>query len=119
MRPRVWIKHVMALAAAALLGAVWLTSSLSQAQDKKPPETIVFETKMGNVTFQHAKHIERVDNDCTACHTKLFPQSRAPLEFKAKMHQTAEAAKTSCAGCHHPGGMAFATKGKCKTCHVK
>ena len=94
---------------------------LATAADK-PPEKLVFATKMGNVTFQHAKHIEREKNDCTVCHPKLFQQSsKAPLNFKAAMHKTAEAGKTSCGACHNAGGAAFSTTGNCTNnkCHVK
>ena len=88
---------------------------------EKPPQTIVFETKMGNVTFQHAKHIERAKNDCTTCHPKLFTQSRAPINYKGGMHKTAEANKTACGACHVAGGPAFSTAGNCSNskCHVK
>jgi len=118
MRPIVWKLNVVGVLAAALLAVSWIAPTMSYAQDKKAPEKIVFEAKMGAVTFDHAKHAERA-GDCTACHDKLFPQSRAPLAYGEKMHRTAEAAKTSCAGCHHDGGAAFASKGNCKTCHVK
>jgi c(7)-type cytochrome triheme protein len=97
----------------------FLTLSGLHAQEKKAPEKLVFESKMGNVTFDHAKHAERVKADCKTCHDKLFPQSKTPLNYKEKMHQVAEAGKTSCAGCHHTGGMAFASKGNCAKCHVK
>ncbi len=87
---------------------------------EKAPEKLVFETKMGNVTYQHAKHLERAKGDCAMCHPKLFQQSaKAPLNFKANMHKTAEAGKTSCGFCHNPGGAAFATAGNCAKCHVK
>jgi c(7)-type cytochrome triheme protein len=88
---------------------------------EKPPEKIVFETKMGNVTLQHVKHIERAKNDCKVCHDKLFPQSRAPINYKAGMHKPAEANKTACGACHVAGGTAFATAGNCSNtkCHVK
>ncbi len=86
---------------------------------EKPPEKLVFETKMGNVTFQHAKHIARANNYCATCHPKLFPQSRAPINFKAGMHKPAEANKTACGACHYAGGPAFATAGNCAKCHVK
>jgi c(7)-type cytochrome triheme protein len=98
----------------SLLLLVTLTALAADAPDK-----IVFESKMGNVTFDHKVHTERVKEDCTACHDKLFPQSREPINFKDKMHKTAEAEKASCAGCHHEGGTSFATKGNCKNCHVK
>ena len=83
------------------------------------PDKIVFDSKMGNVTFDHTKHVERAKKDCEACHDKLFPQSREPINFKKGMHKPAEAAKTSCAGCHHAGGLSFESKGNCKKCHVK
>lgn len=91
------------------------------AQDKKaPPEKLTFVTKNGNVTFDHAAHVKREKNDCAACHPKLFAQdAKAPLNFKAALHKTAETAKTSCGACHNPGGPAFETKGNCAKCHMK
>lgn len=119
MKPAKWTLTAMRVLFAVLFALAWVTLTPSQAQEKEPPKELVFESKMGNVTFDHAKHAERVKGDCTACHEKLFPQSKAPLNYKEKMHQAAEANKTSCAGCHHAGGAAFAAKGKCTTCHVK
>jgi c(7)-type cytochrome triheme protein len=85
----------------------------------KAPDKIVFEAKTGKVTFDHAKHLEREKNDCKTCHDKVFPQSKAPLNFAAGMHKPAEANKSSCAACHVAGGKAFETKGNCNKCHVK
>jgi c(7)-type cytochrome triheme protein len=106
----------------SFLVAGFLVAALLAIAADKPPEKIVFETKMGNVTFQHVKHIEREKNDCTVCHPKLFQQSaKAPLNFKPAMHKTAEANKTSCGACHNAGGAAFSTTGNCTNnkCHVK
>ncbi len=100
-----------------LLSLLLLVTLVALAQDA--PDKIVFESKMGNVTFDHKLHTERVEGDCTACHDKLFPQSREPINFKEKMHRVAEEEKTSCGACHHPGGEAFESKGNCKNCHVK
>ncbi|MGD1071172.1 MAG: c(7)-type cytochrome triheme domain-containing protein [Bryobacteraceae bacterium] len=86
---------------------------------KTPPEQVVFTAKTGNVTFNHTAHVKRANNDCQTCHDKLFPESRAPINFKAGLHKTAETAKTSCGGCHNPGGAAFESKGNCAKCHVK
>lgn len=86
---------------------------------EEPPEKLIFESKMGNVTFAHAEHIKREKEECATCHDKLFPQSREPINFKAGMHKPAEAKKTACAACHVAGGKAFESKGNCKTCHVK
>ncbi len=88
-------------------------------QKKTPPVKIVFKAKTGNVTYDHAKHLEREKNDCKVCHDKLFPQSQAPINWKAGMHKPAEKAKTSCGACHSPGGKAFVTTGNCAKCHVK
>lgn len=89
--------------------------------EKKAPDKLVFESKMGNVTFDHAKHVAREKEDCKVCHDKLFPQSRAPLNFKAGMHKPAEAKKISCAGCHVAGGKSFAASAtaNCSKCHIK
>lgn len=104
-----------------ILTALFITFSLaSQAQEKKAPEKLVFQSKMGNVTYDHAKHAERAKGDCKVCHDKLWPQdAKAPLNFKAAMHKAAEKGKTSCAACHVGGGTAFVSTGNCAKCHVK
>lgn len=102
-----------------LLVGLFLIMALVALAADAPKTPIVFESKMGNVTYDHVKHVERAKNDCKVCHDALFPQKKAPLNFKAGMHKPAEAAKTSCAGCHHAGGAAFETKGNCNKCHVK
>ena len=90
------------------------------AQEKKAPDKLVFKAKPGNVTFDHAAHVKRANNDCKACHDKLFQESStAPLNYKAAMHKTAETAMASCGACHHAGGTAFEAKGNCSKCHVK
>ena len=89
------------------------------AQDVKAPAKLTFEAKNGNVTFDHAKHVERAKNDCRVCHDKLWPQSKAPLNWKAGMHKPAETSHTSCGTCHNPGGMAFGVTGNCNKCHKK
>lgn len=106
----------------SLLVASFLVAALLGIAADKPSEKLVFESKMGKITFQHAKHAERVKNDCKVCHDKLFQQSaKAPLNYKAAMHKTAEAGKTSCGACHVAGGSAFASAGNCANskCHVK
>jgi c(7)-type cytochrome triheme protein len=111
------MRHLFAVLSVAVgLSLAWT----ALAQDKgKPPAKLTFASKMGNVTFDHAQHIQRAGGKCDACHNKLFPRSNAPLNFKANMHKTAEASKTSCAACHVEGGSAFAVKGNCAKCHVK
>jgi c(7)-type cytochrome triheme protein len=89
------------------------------AEEKKPPAKLTFEAKMGNITYDHAAHLQRAKGDCKVCHDKLWPQEKAPLNFKAGVHKPAEAGHTSCGACHAPGGMAFESKGNCNKCHVK
>jgi c(7)-type cytochrome triheme protein len=83
-----------------------------------PPDTILITSPYGNVTFTHKKHYERVNSDCSVCHTKVFPQSRAPLNYKKALHRSAEASMTSCAYCHSIGNSAFAADSNCTKCHA-
>jgi c(7)-type cytochrome triheme protein len=85
--------------------------------DIPPPDTIVFDNKYGNVTFTHKLHYDRVNGDCTVCHTKIFPQSRAPINYGKALHRVAEAEGTSCAFCHRVGGTSFAVDSHCAKCH--
>ena len=90
------------------------------AQEKKAPNKLTFKAKMGDVVFNHEQHIKAAKNDCKVCHDKLWPQdAKAPLNYKAAMHKTAEAKHTSCGFCHHAGGASFASTGNCNKCHVK
>lgn len=88
------------------------------ASNGTPPDTILIASPYGNVTFTHAKHYERVNGDCSVCHPKVFPQSRAPLNYKKALHRAAEASMTSCAHCHAVGGTAFAADSNCTKCHA-
>ena len=108
-----------ALAYVLLFTMIALTSML--AQDKKAPTKLVFAAKNGNVTYDHTAHAKREKNECKTCHPAQWPEdAKAPLNWKAAMHKTAETAKTSCGSCHHPGGTAFESKGNCTSkCHVK
>jgi c(7)-type cytochrome triheme protein len=90
------------------------------AQEKGAPEKLVFMTKNGNVTFNHADHVKRANGDCSTCHEKLFQKSAtAPLNYKPNLHKTAEMDKTSCGSCHRAAGPAFESKGNCAKCHMK
>ena len=107
------------LAAAIALAVVALTLGALPAADKGP-DKLTFASKMGDVSFDHAKHVERAKGDCKVCHDKLWPQKKdTPLNYKAGMHKPAEANQASCAFCHHAKGAAFASVGNCNKCHVK
>ena len=112
------MKHAVAVLMVVILGTAgsWLTPAKAQT---KIPAKIVFEAKTGNVTFDHTAHVKRVKAKCAECHDAVFPKSRAPIEYKAAMHKTAEKEKKACAHCHVEGGLAFESKGNCKNCHVK
>jgi len=94
--------------AIASIVAVMLVGSVTvMAQDKKPPERLVFRNKGGDVTFTHAAHISREKGECATCHEKLWPQSAAePLKNS-----------DGCKSCHRTGGKAFEMKGNCAKCH--
>lgn len=85
--------------------------------DDGVPAKLVFDTALGEVSFDHETHILMAGEDCLRCHTKVFPFSRAPLGYAEDLHQKAEAGKSSCAACHHPGGAAFASADNCGKCH--
>ncbi len=114
------MRLLFALFAAAALVLSLGMSAAQTGSKEKGPEKLVFQAKTGNVTFLHAKHLEREKGDCKVCHDKLFPQdAKVPLNYKAGMHKPAEAKKASCAACHVAGGKAFASTGNCNKCHVK
>jgi c(7)-type cytochrome triheme protein len=89
------------------------------ASNAAPPDTILFASKYGDVTYNHKKHYERLGGDCSMCHTKVFPQSREPLNYKKALHRAAEASRTSCAYCHAVGGTSFAADSNCIRCHAQ
>jgi c(7)-type cytochrome triheme protein len=91
--------------------------TLTSARDSLPRQ-MTFDTKAGAAGFDHAKHVDYEKGECTTCHNALFPMSRANLRYGADLHRAAEAAKTSCAGCHVAGGEAFASANNCEKCHT-
>ncbi len=93
------------------------TTQVPLRTDIPPPETIVFDNKYGKSTFTHKLHYERVKGDCTVCHNKIFPQSRAPINYGKAQHRVAEAEGTACAYCHRVGGTSFAADSHCVKCH--
>jgi len=76
-----------------------------------------FDSVMGSAVFSHSQHVTLAKGDCKSCHNKLFPMAKADLNYRQGLHTVAEAAKTSCAGCHAPSGTAFASAGNCQRCH--
>ena len=99
-------------------GPVLITEAPPVLSNTPPPDTIVFGNKYGKSTFTHKLHYERVKGDCTVCHTKIFPQSRAPMNYGKALHRAAEANETACAACHRVGGTSFAADSHCVKCHA-
>jgi c(7)-type cytochrome triheme protein len=78
------------------------------AQGKTPPAKLVFPSKSGDITFDHAAHAKRAKGGCKGCHDGLWPQSaKAPLK-----------SSDGCRTCHQAGGKAFEMKGNCARCHA-
>ena len=69
------------------------------------PETITLPAKMGNVTFAHKAHQERL-KDCKICHEK----GPGKIEGFGK-----DFAHKTCKGCHEKSGGPT----KCGECHKK
>ena len=97
------MRHVfVSLIALTLVGGAMVA-----AQDKQPPEKLVFRYQGGEAIFTHAAHIDRENGECATCHPKLWPQSaREPLP-----------SSDGCKTCHRAGGRAFEMKGNCVKCH--
>jgi c(7)-type cytochrome triheme protein len=109
----------MPLALASYRIAMWFAMALfitlapssgaaAAGQGNKPPLKLVFPSKAGDVTFNHAAHLKREKGDCTRCHDKLWPQS-AKVAVKSS---------DGCSTCHHAGGKSFEMKGNCTRCHA-
>ncbi len=98
------MRHLIAL----LATVTFVGLATVAAQDKKPPEKIVFPSRQGAVTFFHAKHIDREKGDCTSCHDKLWMQTSAPLKNSQGCHT-----------CHTADGKAFNAndRSNCVRCH--
>lgn len=97
----------MAHAIAFIVPVLLIGGTMVAAQDKQPPEKLVFQSKRGEVAFTHAAHIRRESGECGTCHEKLWPQSTAaPLKNS-----------DGCKTCHRLDGKAFDMKGNCAKCH--
>jgi hypothetical protein len=104
-----------------------IAGEMTIPQDKK---VILFETKLGDVTFAHQKHADLSITQCTTCHHKSDPGDTVMKPcHECHQHKSKEpaAAKTAfhnrCTGCHEytvaGGQQAGPLKKKCKLCHIK
>lgn len=119
---------LIAVLAAAVVGAF----ALAAAQIPEGKQVLKFETKMGTVTFEHAKHAGFEGVTCVTCHhkTKEGETPKACSECHAKKPQDdtpklQKAVHDRCWGCHQEKADAGAKHGpvkgakNCKKCHVK
>jgi c(7)-type cytochrome triheme protein len=114
------MKRLLILALVAL-GALLVFGTMYAQSDTPPTEPLVYEAKTGNVSFDHTKHLAKLENDCTVCHDSLFQQEQSDLgDFGKGMHKAAIKDSTACANCHKKDGSSFDMGAKnCKTCHIK
>lgn len=98
--------------------AVRIASAPASSGPSSLPGKVEYDTSLGQAVFDHAAHVDLVDGQCSSCHSQLFPMASGPLNYGEDLHRAAEAAKSSCAGCHVAGGSAFASAGNCSSCHV-
>lgn len=77
------------------------------ADDAQPPGKLVFPSKAGDITFDHAAHVKTEKGECASCHEKLWPRSaKVPLK-----------SSEGCKACHIAGGKSFEMPGHCVRCH--
>ena len=114
------MKRSMILALVAV-GALLAFGSMYAAEETPPADPLVYAAKTGDVSFDHTKHLAKVDNYCTVCHDSIFQQEKGNLgDFGKTMHKKAIQDSTACAHCHKKDGASFDMTAKnCKKCHVK
>jgi c(7)-type cytochrome triheme protein len=95
-------------------GLIWLCAIAAvvcglmvAADDAQPPGKLVFPSKAGDVTFDHAAHVKTEKGECASCHEKLWPRStKDPIK-----------SSEGCRTCHKAGGKSFEMHGNCARCH--
>ena len=106
--------------------------ALAAAQVPEGKEVLKFETKMGTVTFEHAKHSGFEGVECATCHHTFegegLPQACSECHAKKateKAPKLQKAVHDTCWGCHQEKADAGEKHGpvkgakNCKQCHVK
>jgi c(7)-type cytochrome triheme protein len=70
----------------------------------------------GPVTFNHETHAAAMDNQCKACHARLFRLTEPGRPVAGKLTYEAVHEGALCASCHN-GKQAFAIDEDCANCH--
>ncbi|WP_020676586.1 cytochrome c3 family protein [Geopsychrobacter electrodiphilus] len=93
-----------------------ITATVMGAMAADGPAEIKLSSKMGDVTFSHAKHQSKIA-ECTECHHKGLetPKCTSCHGVKAGIPDAKKVFHAQCKGCHAKSGGPT----KCKDCHVK
>jgi c(7)-type cytochrome triheme protein len=75
---------------------------------------ITLRSKGGDVLFSHETHVSGASQKCTACHDKIYTNSKQHKKVTMKEMQKGK----SCGTCHN-GKAAFSVKADCAKCHKK
>ena len=100
----------MAILVVLLVTVAFLGSAMAVA----PGKTIVYDSKMGKVTFDGKTHADK-GGKCADCHPKVFKMKKGDAKIPVP-HKTGE----DCGTCHD-GTKAFSQvdSNNCKNCHKK
>ena len=87
-----------------LCSAFFLITSvavLTPQTAKKPPEKLVFKAMLGNVTYDHAKHVERAKGEMMTKYQMTEPQAFKWIQRMAMDHRMTmrEVADRTCLWC--------------------
>ena len=112
-RRSLWI-----LAAAVVLGAFAAGAAVAQNMPRLPADIALRQSgdSPGKVTFSHASHLSyQARPDCTVCHPKLAPITKAAPGVKREPVTHAAMLKgQACGACHGKTAHSF---DDCSTCH--
>jgi hypothetical protein len=78
------------------------------------PKEVVYEVKMGNVTFNHEAHL--ATGDCATCHHTGEQVSCKNCHTKTSKPSNKDAFHGQCIACHKEKGAGPA---KCTECHIR
>ncbi len=94
------------------------TCKTCHGSDMQPPKTIIFDTPVKAVIFDHALHTEDMGLDCDSCHQDLFKMKVGTAEEDPHAFVMDALYKGKYCGACHDGDQAFASDTRCTTCHI-
>lgn len=114
MRPN-WMLTIALLALPLVIGTA---AGRAQGLPKLPDALTIAKSadSPGQVTFNHASHVDQAKPDCTTCHPKTFGILGSKGGTRSVMkHENFEKGH-QCGTCHN-GKQAFALEDDCTNCH--